>query len=627
MDRALNKLGGPDRAAWVVFLLGAAIRIYNFTGMGLWIDEGSSILFMHQSWTQVLGLHGAYDSHPPLYWATAKLFSLVLPDLVAGRIVSVITGILTIPVVYYLARRVAGTQVALAAALALAVSPLHLWYSQEARMYVPSLLFVALSYLALVEYYYEPRRKWAIWYGVAVLLAMYFSYSSLYGLVPQALLFAVLIWKQKRRSLPLFVALGLAIVAYLPWVPQWLMSIQDADPFRVTYLGVEPRKVAFQMMEISGLAERGFFLSQPQLPWESARFLYRIFVAGAGLAGLVGTVVLFVRSKLGLSLALVVWLGTVVTAIVLSIVSPGFASRTTLYALVGWVILAGAATVRGKLPLWVNAIGWIGYATMICFSLVSIQQIYGAAFKQDWQSMATDVAAVAPRHDQFLIVRDVDETIIDYYFPGTLNSVMVTDTFFLPSDNDIVWFPYHDSPKFQVYHDQLNALGYVRIMHKYYYNPLYLDLYVKPGAHVGELSPANGQLAFTSADSKWLITPGPSADQSNTINGNGASLSAGAQAVTVIPAVPYDVYSLDEPRAASANGATRAVGLQCLSATNVALLQTVAPPGPQAAEPGPLEVAVLCPPGTVNLAITLANKADGTAQFAPVSLYETGALR
>ena len=92
MDRVLNKIGGPGRVAWLIFAVGALIRLYNFTGMGLWIDEGYSILFMHQSWPAVLGLHGAYDSHPPLYWATAKLFSLVLPDLAAGRMVSVISG-------------------------------------------------------------------------------------------------------------------------------------------------------------------------------------------------------------------------------------------------------------------------------------------------------------------------------------------------------------------------------------------------------------------------------------------------------------------------------------------------------------------------------------------------------
>ncbi len=624
MDSVLNKIGGPDRAAWLIFALGALLRLYNFTGMGLWIDEGYSILFMHQSWPAVLGLHGAYDSHPPLYWATAKLFSIVLPDLAAGRMVSVVCGTLTLPVVYLLARRLAGTHVALAATLALAVAPLHVWYSQEARMYVPSMLFVTLSYLALVEFYFEPKRKYVIWYAFAVLMAMYLSYSSVYALVPQVVLFLLLIRKQKRASTPLFVGLGVAIALYLPWIPQWLTSVQDADPFRATYLGVDPRKVLFQAMEISGLAERGFVLSQSQLPWESANFLYYIFGAGAALAGLVGIVVLFLRSKLGLTVALTLWLGTVSTAILLTFISPGFASRTTLYALAGWVIIAGAATLRGKLPVWAGAVGWAGFAVVIVFSLVSLQQIYTTAFKQDWQSMANDVAAVAPRHDNVLFVRDVDETIIDYYYPNAIASVAVTDTAQLKSN--IVWFPYHDSPKFQIYHDQLAALGYVRLMHKYYFNPLYLDLYVKPETHVGNLSAQNTSLSFASPGSTWKLTSGQSGDSGSSITTDGATLSAGAQAVTVLSAIPYNVYSLETTGATGTNDAAPTFGLQCLNDANTSLLESVSAsivsPAPQSPT-----IAVLCPPGTSKLAVTLANEGQGSTRFGPVSLYETGALR
>jgi mannosyltransferase len=620
LDSVLNKIGGPGRAAWLIFALGALIRLYNFTGMGMWIDEGYSILFMHQSWPAVLGLHGAYDSHPPLYWATAKLFSLVLPDLAAGRMVSVVCGTLTLPVLFLLARRLAGTHVALAATLALAVAPLHVWYSQEARMYVPSMLFVTLSYLALVEFYYEPKRKWAVWYAFAVLMAMYFSYSSVYALVPQVVLFLLLLRKQKGASTPLFVGLGVAIVLYLPWIPQWLTSIQDADPFRVTYLGVDPGKILFQTMEVSGLAERGFVLSRSLLPWESANFLYYVFGAGALLAGLAGIIALFLRSKLGLVAALTLWLGTGATAIILSIISPGFASRTTLYAMAGWVIIAGAATLRGKLPVWASALGRAGYAVVIFFSLVSLQQIYATAFKQDWQSMANDVTAVANRSDNVLFVRDVDETIIDYYHPGALASVAITDTEQLTGN--IVWFPYHDSPRFQVYHDRLAQLGYVRVMHKYYFNPLYLDLYVKPGTHIGVLSPENPALSFASADSTWKVTPGGPDDRGSAISPDSATLGAGAQAVSVLPAVPYRAYSLETTGAGNTDGAAPVAGLQCLTDAYTSLLESVST---VVAAPGPpsTAVAIVCPPDTSKLAITLANKGQGSARFGPVALYET----
>ena len=470
----------PDRLAWVVIALGGLLRLYNSTGMGLWIDEGYTIMFGRMSWADILGFHGAYDSHPPLYFASAKLFGLFIPELAAGRMVSVLCGTLTLPVLYLLARRAAGPGVALSATFLLAVSPLHIWYSQEARMYVPSMLFVALAYWALVEFLFAPQRRWAVLYAASVLAAMYFSYSSLYALAPQVVIFAILLRKDRRAAIPVFVALAVAVVAYLPWVPQWYSAIEEADPFRVTYLGVSPQKVGTQLLEIAGLADRGFYLSMSSLPWERRPLIYWIAGAVVLLVAAVGIITLAKRSRLTLPVALVMWAGTVATAIVLSAISPGFASRTTLYALLGWVILAGAALLRSRgLPAWVSMTGFGGYALVLLFSLVSLGTIYEGAFKQDWAAMADDVAAMNVRKNQVLIVRPVDSTIIDAYRPGVLDGLIVDD----PSrvTDGTVWFPYHDSPRFAIYHQQLEAMGYRRIMHKYYFNPLYLDLYERAG--------------------------------------------------------------------------------------------------------------------------------------------------
>lgn len=471
-------LRSPDRLAWLVVLLGGLLRVYNFTGMGLWIDEGYTIMFARMSWADVLGLHGAYDSHPPLYFASAKLFGLLFPELMAGRMMSVVCGTLTLPVIYLLARRVAGQWIALSATLLLAVSPLHIWYSQEARMYVPSMLFVALSYWALMEFLLSPRRKWAVLYGASVLAAMYFSYSSLYALAPQVVILALILRRHVRAAIPLLAALAVAVVAYLPWVPQWYTAIQDADPSRINYLGVSPQKVGTQLLEIAGLDDRGFYLSVTALPWEEKPIVYWIVAASAILVGAAGVAVLATKSKLALLLALVVWAGTVATAIVLSAVSPGFASRTTLYALLGWTILAGASVARsGRLPAWVSLPGLAGYALLLLFSLSSVGLIYTNAFKQDWASLGRDIASMNRARNQVLVVRPVDSTIIDAFEPGTLDGLILDDPSRL--SDSTVWFPYHDSPRFAVYHQQLEAMGYKRVLHKYYFNPLYIDKYVK----------------------------------------------------------------------------------------------------------------------------------------------------
>ncbi len=603
----------PDVLVWGAIILGAVLRLYNSTGMGLWIDEGYTIMFARMKWPDVLGFNGAYDSHPPLYFASAKLFERIFPELTAGRMVSVVCGILTLPVLYLLARRVAGAWVALVATFLLAISPLHIWYSQEARMYVPSMLFVAVSYWALIEYLNSPRRGWAVLYGFATLLAMYFSYSSFYALLPQAVLFVLLLRKHRRDFIPLFTSLALAVLAYLPWIPQWFTAVEDADPFRVTYLGIAYEKVGTQLLEIAGVANRGFYLSQSALPWEMQPLLYWLAGASALVILVVGVMALLKSSVTALISALVLWAGTVLAAVVLSLVSPGLASRTTIYALLGWVIIAGATIVWiGKSSRWVGTLAALGCAVMVLFSLSSVGLMYSDAFKQDWETMSNDVAAVDSLNSQVLIVRPVDSTIIDAYQPGALNGLVVDTP--ASATASAVWFPYHDLPKFAVYHQQLEALGYERIMHKYYFNPLYLDLYVKINEPI-----TRSHVSLPITD--WSLLPSRPEDSQNT--NSFLTLPGGTQAVTSPPARPDTLYLLefdvDEADSTQVAGSLSCTGSQDQPrmTTNAVLMKRS---GDQPGVQG--RAAVICPSGTDRLVAKLWTGPSSQAIFSKVEVYE-----
>ncbi|HVG00225.1 MAG TPA: glycosyltransferase family 39 protein, partial [Chloroflexia bacterium] len=175
----------PARLLWGVVLLGGLLRFYGYDRLSLWLDEGYTVMFSRLPWDQVLGLHGAYDPHPPLYYALVKLMSSVASEVSAGRLLSVVAGTLSIPVVYALGRKLFNPWAGLAASVALALSPLHVWYSQEARQYAIGFLLVALSYYALLSFYREPRWSWALLYGASTLASMYIDYSPLYALLPQ----------------------------------------------------------------------------------------------------------------------------------------------------------------------------------------------------------------------------------------------------------------------------------------------------------------------------------------------------------------------------------------------------------------------------------------------------------
>ena len=102
----------------------------------------------------------AQDIHPPLYYALLHAWAALLGTGPAAlRLLSLVVGVLTIPLLYLVARRMLSTRAALLAALLLTISPLHVYYSQEVRMYgLVALLSVGVLAAAWRVFDAETRR-------------------------------------------------------------------------------------------------------------------------------------------------------------------------------------------------------------------------------------------------------------------------------------------------------------------------------------------------------------------------------------------------------------------------------------------------------------------------------------
>lgn len=107
------------------------------------------------------------DNHPPLYfaalWVAVRLWG---ESEFALRFLSLIGVVLTVPLLYAVGRRLVDERAGLAAAALGALSPMYLWYGQEARMYALVPLLGLLSFYSLVRALMHPsqhpraRRIW-----------------------------------------------------------------------------------------------------------------------------------------------------------------------------------------------------------------------------------------------------------------------------------------------------------------------------------------------------------------------------------------------------------------------------------------------------------------------------------
>ena len=116
-------------------LLAFALRVLRLDFQPLWWDEGYSVWFATHPLGQMAALT-AQDIHPPLYYALLHgWIGLLGAGPVSLRLLSVLFGVLAIPAIYLAGRRMLTRRAALLAAFLLAISPLHVYYSQEVRMY------------------------------------------------------------------------------------------------------------------------------------------------------------------------------------------------------------------------------------------------------------------------------------------------------------------------------------------------------------------------------------------------------------------------------------------------------------------------------------------------------------
>jgi hypothetical protein len=141
---------------------------------------------------------------PPLYLVLLHCWTKVFGfSEFSMRVPSAICGLLTIPVMYILAKSLFGSNVAILSSLLLSISPFHIWYSQEARSFTMLVLLTLLSivfFLRLFQGKTRPSRLDYLLYVSVTCLAMYTNYLALFTIIAENII--VLRKWLKEKALP-----------------------------------------------------------------------------------------------------------------------------------------------------------------------------------------------------------------------------------------------------------------------------------------------------------------------------------------------------------------------------------------------------------------------------------------
>jgi mannosyltransferase len=145
-------------------LLAAALRLSTLGLQSFWYDEAfTPVHVLHPSLWATLRSVAHTENTPPLWYVLAWADARVLgTGEVALRLPSALAGIATVPVAWALGRELEGPRARGAAAVCaalVAVNPLFVWYSQEARAYALFVLVAALAMLCFLRVLREPAPR------------------------------------------------------------------------------------------------------------------------------------------------------------------------------------------------------------------------------------------------------------------------------------------------------------------------------------------------------------------------------------------------------------------------------------------------------------------------------------
>lgn len=232
-DRAFPARVGPFRWFDLVGLgvLGVLAVVLRFwTRSPMWLDEALTVNIAKQPLHAIPGAL-RHDGHPPLYYLLLHVWmNLVGTSNAAIRSLAGVFGLLTLPTIWLVGRRVGGRTVAWCAVVVIAVMPFAVRYSTENRMYSLVMLLALVAWLCADSALRRPRPLPLIGLAICTAALLWTQYWAMWlGIAAALVVIGRLVAARRvddrdgaRAAMTVLGALFVGAFAFLPWVPNLL---------------------------------------------------------------------------------------------------------------------------------------------------------------------------------------------------------------------------------------------------------------------------------------------------------------------------------------------------------------------------------------------------------------------
>nr|MBC7244093.1 glycosyltransferase family 39 protein [Chloroflexota bacterium] len=398
--------------------------LWRFAGLGkesIWLDEATSLIIARMDLRSEVAWAAA-DIHPPLYYFALHFWLRAGETEFSIRALSAVLGVIAVAILYALGHELFGPRAGLLAALLLALSPLHIWCSQEARMYaMVATMSLWSSYLLLLALKKGQTRYW-LGYVLVSAVAVYTHYFMLFVLLSHNLFALYWLWQNKSARGIWFrwLMAELAIfLLFLPWLPIFYRQAsirgvgwEDRYLRRPSIYALLSTWIYFNI----GLDSRLYPLILRRL----AYLLFGIPIVMAIVAPFlerseVNAEVGIIRARReGLMFGLLYTVMPLLTIWLLSQVTPIYAIRYLLPFLPPYyMIVAHGIHILGR--------NWLRFALVLCLVLILLVGNWNALRieqRDDWRGISAYVLAQAHPGDVVLCSPRWNVKPFDYYARG-----------------------------------------------------------------------------------------------------------------------------------------------------------------------------------------------------------------
>mgnify|MGYP001115744612 CR=1 FL=1 len=392
----------------ITLLIGFWLRTTGLESSSFWLDE----VYSHQrasegDWGELYQTLRD-KNHAPLYSAVLLRLWMNLGD---GefflRFLTAAIGVLNISVVGLLGKEVCDAKLGLLSACLLATSPMHIHYSKEARMYVPTALFASLAVYWLFRAVKNGRwRQWA-GYVFTATLSLYTHYYSAFTLIAVNGFVLIGSWQKDDRELTKALLLSNMVIGLLftPWLPTFWAQLQGNPVSWITPVSWRSFHTTFTR----------FFIHKAVLEQT-----YALFACLLVLVLVTGEVAIIRRRheypRVWWSYLFVVsgFQGPILIALVVSIFKPFIVDRY----FVTTIVLASVALSWSITELSRHRLGLLLSCVLLAGVLTSAYGTGTIQWREDWRQAADYLRDNAEPGDALILGSHLQQAPLDHYYSG-----------------------------------------------------------------------------------------------------------------------------------------------------------------------------------------------------------------